>query len=55
MLGCAGRGPLVAGPVRITTHEPPSAIERYEALWRFDQENQAGMKSTNSAPSSLLW
>jgi GT2 family glycosyltransferase len=39
MLGCAGSAPLVAGPVRTTTQEPSNAIERYEALWRFDQES----------------
>jgi len=38
MLGCADRAPLVAGPVRITTGDPPNAIERFEALWRFSQE-----------------
>lgn len=36
---CAGRAPLLAGPVGVTTSEPPNAIERYEALWRFDQES----------------
>jgi len=39
MLGCAGTAPLLAGPVRTTTRERPNAIERYEALWRFDQES----------------
>ena len=38
MLGCAGTAPLVAGPVRITTGDPPNAVERFEALWRFSQE-----------------
>ena len=37
MLGCAGSAPLLAGAVRVTAHEPPNAIERFEALWRFDQ------------------
>lgn len=38
-LTCAGGAPLKAGPVRITTANPPSAIERFEALWRFAQEH----------------
>ncbi|MEA2474937.1 MAG: hypothetical protein QOE06_2852 [Thermoleophilaceae bacterium] len=42
MLGCAGRAPLVAGPVRITTGDPPNAVERFEALWRFSQEAWVG-------------
>src|SRR5947208_2213682 len=39
MRGCAGRAPLLAGAVRVTTEEPPNAIERFEVLWRFDQES----------------
>jgi len=39
MRRCAGRAPLLAGAVRVTTAEPPNAIERFEALWRFDQES----------------
>jgi GT2 family glycosyltransferase len=39
MLGCADLAPLVAGPVRVTTADPPNAIERFEALWRFSQED----------------
>jgi GT2 family glycosyltransferase len=37
MLACAGTAPLLAGAVQVTTNEPPNAIERFEALWRFDQ------------------
>ena len=37
MRGCAGSAPLLAGAVEVTTQEPPNAIERFEALWRFDQ------------------
>jgi GT2 family glycosyltransferase len=48
LLACAGRAPLLAGPVRTTTQESPNAIERYEALWRFDQESwvQQGWAAT---------
>jgi len=38
LLGCAGVAPLVAGPVVVSTAEPPNAIERFEKLWRFSQE-----------------
>lgn len=37
--GCRHRAPLVAGPVRLTTGEPPTAVERFEVLWRFAQED----------------
>jgi GT2 family glycosyltransferase len=37
MLDCAATAPLLAGAVRVTTNQPPNAIERFEALWRFDQ------------------
>jgi GT2 family glycosyltransferase len=37
-LRCASKAPLVAGPVRVTTGEPPNAVERFERLWRFGQE-----------------
>jgi len=37
ILGCAGAAPLLAGAVQVTTNDPPNAIERFEALWRFDQ------------------
>ncbi|MEA2457344.1 MAG: hypothetical protein QOC95_316, partial [Thermoleophilaceae bacterium] len=33
------RHEIVAGPVRVTTAEPPNAIERFESLWRFEQEH----------------
>ena len=38
-LGCAGRAPLVAGPVNVTTGASPNSVERFEALWRFAQES----------------
>lgn len=38
MLRCAPQAPLLAGPVRVTTGDPPNSIERFEALWRFSQE-----------------
>lgn len=37
LLACRGRAPLVAGPVSVTTGTPPSAVERFESLWRFSQ------------------
>jgi GT2 family glycosyltransferase len=37
LTGCLDRAPLVAGPVRLTTGSPPSAVERLEGLWRFKQ------------------
>jgi GT2 family glycosyltransferase len=37
-LACAGKAPLVAGEVRLSTRERPNAIERFESLWRFGQE-----------------
>jgi GT2 family glycosyltransferase len=43
--------PLVAGPVRITTGEPPNAVERFESLWRFAQE--AGVKNGWAATANL--
>jgi GT2 family glycosyltransferase len=33
------RHDMVAGPVRVTTGEPPNPVERFEALWRFEQEH----------------
>lgn len=39
LVACAPRAPLMAGPVRLTTGEPPNAVERFEALWRFSQEH----------------
>lgn len=38
-LRCRGSTPLLAGPVRVTTGEPPNAVERFETLWRFGQEH----------------
>jgi glycosyltransferase involved in cell wall biosynthesis len=38
LLDCAGRAPLVAGEIRVLTGDPPNAIERFEALWRYGQE-----------------
>lgn len=37
LLGCRELAPLVAGDVRVRMREPPNAVERYEALWRFGQ------------------
>ena len=39
MVECSGREPLMAGPVRITTDDPPNAVERFETLWRFAQKD----------------
>jgi glycosyltransferase involved in cell wall biosynthesis len=33
----ADRAPLLAGEVRLRTRQPPNAVERFEALWRFGQ------------------
>ncbi len=38
LLSCAPTAPLLAGPVRVTTADPPNAVERFESLWRFSQE-----------------
>ena len=37
-VACLKDSPLVAGPVRLQSGEPPNAVERLERLWRFDQE-----------------
>jgi GT2 family glycosyltransferase len=37
LLRCAGAAPLVAGEVELRVGDPPNAIERFEALWRFGQ------------------
>jgi glycosyltransferase involved in cell wall biosynthesis len=37
-LSCGDHSPIRAGPVIVRTGEPPNAIERFEALWRFGQE-----------------
>jgi GT2 family glycosyltransferase len=34
----AGSTPLIAGKVSVMTGEPPNRIERFERLWRFEQE-----------------
>jgi GT2 family glycosyltransferase len=39
LLECRSAAPLVAGDVRVTVHDPPNAIERYEEMWRFGQES----------------
>ena len=38
LVACLEDAPLVAGPVRLRSGEPPNAVERLERLWRFDQE-----------------
>ena len=38
LLRCLDVAPLVGGPVRIETRPEPSASERFDALWRFQQE-----------------
>jgi GT2 family glycosyltransferase len=52
LLRCRGRAPLVAGPVKIETHTPPNAIERFESAWRFDQES--GVKQGWAATANLM-
>jgi glycosyltransferase involved in cell wall biosynthesis len=42
---------LVAGPVHLTTGQPPNAVERFEGLWRFAQE--AGVKDGWAATANL--
>jgi GT2 family glycosyltransferase len=39
LLACSPDAPLLAGEVRLTTRPWPSALERFEALWRFGQES----------------
>ena len=39
LLACRGRAPLLAGPVEVTTSPAPNLVERFEILWRFDQES----------------
>ena len=46
-----GEHPLVAGPVHLTTGEPPNAVERFESLWRFAQE--VGVKDGWAATANL--
>jgi GT2 family glycosyltransferase len=38
--------PLVAGHVVVTTQQPPTAIERFEALWRFRHDGTRGWAPT---------
>ena len=38
LLGCLGRAPLVGGAVTVRTGADPRASERFDALWRFQQE-----------------
>lgn len=38
LLACRGKDAMVAGPVHVTTGDPPGAVERFESLWRFGQE-----------------
>jgi GT2 family glycosyltransferase len=52
LVACAHRAPIVAGPVAITTGQPPNAVERFEALWRFSQE--AWVKEGWAAAANLL-
>ena len=37
LLGCLDRSPVVAGPVRLRLPATPSALERFDVLWRFHQ------------------
>lgn len=48
LLANAHLAPLVAGDVRLTTGRSPNRIERFEALWRFGQEQwvQQGWAAT---------
>ena len=39
MSACLASAPLAGGPVRVTTSDSPSAAERFDALWRFQQEH----------------
>ena len=38
LAGCLDETPLAGGPVRVTTSTRPGAAERFDALWRFQQE-----------------
>lgn len=38
LCACLERRPLAAGPVRLRTASPPRAVERFEVMWRFRQE-----------------
>jgi GT2 family glycosyltransferase len=52
LAGCAGSKPLIAGPVILTTGEPPNKVERFERLWRFAQE--AWVQQGWAATANLL-
>jgi GT2 family glycosyltransferase len=52
LLACRGQSPLIAGPVEMTTGEPPNLIERFETLWRFSQE--AWVRDGWAATANLL-
>lgn len=52
LAGCAGRQPLIAGPVIVTAGLPPNRIERFEQLWRFAQE--AWVKQGWAATANLV-
>ena len=51
LVGALREHPLVAGPVHLTTGDPPNAVERFESLWRFAQE--AGVKDGWAATANL--
>jgi glycosyltransferase involved in cell wall biosynthesis len=49
LVECERLAPLVAGKVTVPVSEKPNAIERFEALWRFNQEawvNNLGWAAT---------
>lgn len=46
LLACRGRGPLVAGRVRVATRSPPNAVERLEQSWRFANQSAGGWAAT---------
>lgn len=39
LAACLERTPLAGGAVHVTTTQPPRAVERFDALWRFKQEH----------------
>jgi glycosyltransferase involved in cell wall biosynthesis len=52
LLECAPSAPLVAGAVEVTVGESPNALERFELLWRFGQ--QEWIKQGWAATANLL-
>jgi GT2 family glycosyltransferase len=52
LLECAPSAPLVAGAVEVTISENPNALERFELLWRFGQ--QEWIKQGWAATANLL-